>query len=682
MVYKFKEYERSEVLRDHLNMGGENPSGERIDVTSLYFERASEPWLPVMGEYHFSRASRVDWKKELLKMKAGGVDIVATYLFWIYHEEEEGKFDFSGDLDIRAFVEECAKAGMEVVLRIGPWAHGECRNGGFPDWLVKKPYKLRDNNAEYMEKAEIWYRRIYEEVKGLFYKDGGNIIAIQLENELVDNAEHIAALKKMAVEIGYDVPLYTVTGWNSAAGAKIPVDEVVPVFGGYIEMPWDGSLEELPPSIHYFFNRMRNDSAIGTDLIAKTGSDGWQLPYERYPFATCELGGGCENTHHRRAIIHPMDIYALSLVKLGCGNNLIGYYMYHGGTNKLGKYSTFNESRATGYPNDCPVLSYDFQAPISEYGEIRDHYRLLNMIHMFASDFGKMIAPMEAVDSAKSVDRYDTSSLRYGMRTDGESGFVFVNHHQRHKKLSDIEDVVIDTGEVRFPSVSVKGEICFFMPFNMKLDDETLIYATAQPLCRVDNAFFFIEIPGIQAEYKFQNANFRPDSDGIIGYNGIKIVTLCFERAKYARKLSGKLYIGNGCDVYEYDGDITSAAPGDFSYDIWTGNGFEIKTVRKPFAQAAAVIEETDEPFTPPYHDELELGGERSRKWYRIEVDGDQGFIEIDIPCDVAQLYADGELAADEYYYGVPWRIPADMIYGKECYIVCSEMKDDFYREF
>lgn len=342
MVYRFKEYESSEVLRDHLNMGGENPSGERIDVTSLYFERASEPWLPVMGEYHFSRASRADWKRELLKMKAGGVDIVATYLFWIYHEEEEGKFDFSGYLDIRAFVEDCAAAGMEVVLRIGPWAHGECRNGGFPDWLVKKPYKLRDNNAEYMEKVEIWYRRIYDEVKGLFYKDGGNIIAIQLDNELVDNAEHLAALKKLAVEIGYDVPLYTVTGWNSAAGAKISVDEVVPVFGGYIEMPWDSSLEELPPSIHYFFNRMRNDSAIGTDLIAKTESDGWQLPYERYPFATCELGGGCENTHHRRAIIQPMDIYALSLVKLGCGNNLIGYYMCHGGTNKLGKLSTFN----------------------------------------------------------------------------------------------------------------------------------------------------------------------------------------------------------------------------------------------------------------------------------------------------------------------------------------------------
>ena len=55
-------------------------------------------------------------------------------------------------------------------------------------------------------------------------------------------------------------------------------------------------MNRLSPSPHYFFNRMRNDSAIGTDLIAKTQSDGWQLPYERYPFATCELGGGIEVT--------------------------------------------------------------------------------------------------------------------------------------------------------------------------------------------------------------------------------------------------------------------------------------------------------------------------------------------------------------------------------------------------
>ena len=118
----------------------------------------------------------------------------------------------------------------------------------------------------------------------------------------------MAKLKEIAVECGFIAPIYTVTGWNSASGAKIPVDEVVPVFGGYCEAPWENHMNRLSPSPHYFFNRMRNDSAIGTDLIAKTQSGGWQLPYERYPFATCELGGGIEVTHHRRPIIKPMDI--------------------------------------------------------------------------------------------------------------------------------------------------------------------------------------------------------------------------------------------------------------------------------------------------------------------------------------------------------------------------------------
>ena len=65
-----------------------------------------------------------------------------------------------------------------------------------------------------------------------------------------------------------------------------------------------------------------------------------------------------------------------------------------------------------------------------------------------------------------------------------------------------------------------------------------------------------------------------------------------------------------------------------------------------------------------------------------MNVNSDKGFVEINELCDAAQIYADGELVADEFYYGVPWRIPAGIIYGKECYMVMSEMRDDFYREF
>ena len=667
MIYKFKEFKDEPLLINHLNMGGKNPKGEEINVTSRYFTRNGKPWIGVMGEFHFSRYSRENWHRELAKMKAGGITIVSTYLFWIYHEEIEGKMDFGGDNDIRAFIEECKDVGLDVVIRIGPWAHGECRNGGFPDWLLKKDYKLRDNNEEYLAIVKKWYQSIYNEVKGLFYKDGGNIIAVQIENEFVDNAEHLAKLKEIAVECGFIAPIYTVTGWNSASGAKIPVDEVVPVFGGYCEAPWENHMNRLSPSPHYFFNRMRNDSAIGTDLIAKTQSDGWQLPYERYPFATCELGGGIEVTHHRRPIIKPMDIYAVSLVKLGDGNNLVGYYMYHGGTNKIGELSTFNETKATGYPNDYPILSYDFQAPLSEY---REQYGLLNMLHMFVNDFGEEFAPMIAVDSGNTVAADDTNSLRYGMRTNGKSGFVFVNHYQRLTELADIENAVISAGNVEFPPIDVKGEVSFFMPFNMKMGDSVLEYATAQPLCKCDDTYFFAEIPNIKAEYKFSKGS-------------ANIVTVPFENAKYMRKLNGTVYIGGGCNLYEENGQIHSVEDGEYICQKWNGSEFETLKIGQSAKQSNVEITGVENaPFEPKYKEELCIGGERELTWKKINVDGGYGFAEIDYVGDVAQIYADGELVADDYYYGKTWRVPCKLLYGKECYMVISEMKEDFYKEF
>lgn len=670
MIYKFKEFKDEPLLINHLNMGGKNPKGEEINVTSRYFTRNGKPWIGVMGEFHFSRYSRENWHRELAKMKAGGITIVSTYLFWIYHEEIEGKMDFGGDNDIRAFIEECKDVGLDVVIRIGPWAHGECRNGGFPDWLLKKDYKLRDNNEEYLAVVKKWYQSIYNEVKGLFYKDGGNIIAVQIENEFVDNAEHLAKLKEIAVECGFIAPIYTVTGWNSASGAKIPVDEVVPVFGGYCEAPWENHMNRLSPSPHYFFNRMRNDSAIGTDLIAKTQSDGWQLPYERYPFATCELGGGIEVTHHRRPIIKPMDIYAVSLVKLGDGNNLVGYYMYHGGTNKIGELSTFNETKATGYPNDYPILSYDFQAPLSEYGEVREQYGLLNMLHMFVNDFGEEFAPMIAVDSGNTVAADDTNSLRYGMRTNGKSGFVFVNHYQRLTELADIENAVISAENVEFPPIDVKGEVSFFMPFNMKMGDSVLEYATAQPLCKCGETYFFAEIPNIKAEYKFSKGS-------------ANIVTVPFENAKYMRKLNGTVYIGGGCNLYEENGQIHSVEDGKYICQKWNGSEFETVKIGQSAKQSNVEITGVENaPFEPKYKEELCIGGERELTWKKINVDGGYGFAEIDYVGDVAQIYADGELVADDYYYGKTWRVPCKLLYGKECYMVISEMKEDFYKEF
>ena len=678
----FKSYTPTPILSGHMRMGDKH-----IQVNSQYITRDGRPVIPVMGEYHFVRDSRNSWPRELAKMKAGGVGIVATYMMWIYHEEIEGEFDFTGDRDIRAFILECQKQGLEVMLRIGPWAHGECRNGGFPDWLQRSGIPLRTNDPRYMAKARIWYEKIFEQAKGLFKKDGGPIVGVQFENELVDNSDHLLALKKLALEIGYDAPLYTATGWNSRYGARIPVDEMLPVFAGYVDAPWDESLEQLPPSHHFAFDPTRNDTAVGMDLMRDTAQDGWRLPYERYPFATCELGSGLQVTHHRRPIVSAMDAYALSLVKLGCGNNLMGYYMYHGGTNKLGALSTLQESRATGYPNDVPILSYDFQTCLGQYGQARDQYGMLNMLHLFAEDFGDRLAPMEHVGAESFIPCTDTKNLRCALRTDGKSGFVFVNHYQRSLCLEDVRGAVIHALDVSFPPMNVSGDLCFFMPVHMDLDDVHLRLAAAQPLCRSGNTFFFAAMDGIAPEYIFdtpegeKHVTAVPGLESGFDVGGIRIVTLTFDQARFLRRLDGEILVGNHVNLYRMNGEITAIEDGSFTYHRYRESSFETVHVHREFAPAQLILTPEAQPFIPPYSEELHIGGKRTLTWMKLQVTTQEGFVTIPGEYDVAQIYADRQLVADDFYYGKPWRVPAALLFDRECHLVMSEMRDDFYRE-
>lgn len=683
MRYLFEPYHKAEILRGHLNLGGANSRGEWIEVNSLYLTRKGIPWLPVMGEFHFSRCAPEEWETELCKMKAGGITIVSTYLFWIHHEEREGQYNFSDRFDIRRFVRCCQKVGLDVMLRIGPWAHGECRNGGFPDWLLQKGIPLRTNNPDYLALVRKWYEVIYRQVSDLLYKDDGPIVGIQLENELVNDGEHLAELKKMAIEIGFDVPLYTVTGWNSVSGARIPVQEVLPVFAAYPDAPWTQHCEPLPLSPHYVFNPNRNDTAVGADVLETIAPDGWQLPYSKYPYATCEIGAGQQSTYHRRVRISGMDAYALTLVKLGCGNNLVGYYMYHGGTNPIGRDSTFNESRATGYPNDYPILNYDFDTALTQYGETQAQYRWLNLLHLFTADFGCDLAEMEYVSAKVCPAPENLQALRYCMRTNGKAGFVFVNHYQRHAQLEPVEDVVLDTGSVEFPSLTVSGEMAFVFPFGMDLGDQVLEWATAQLICHLGNTFFFASIPGIPARYQLREGPLLVCDENISIHEigGIRFVTIPLEQALFLRKLGRKVVIGHNCDLYEQDNQIVCVQPGNFSYDVWQENHFECREVKKDFCAAEVHLEVCAEPFVPPYEEELLLGGDTARSWYRIAVSGSDGFFELTQPYDVAQIYADKQLAADSFYCGETWRVPNSLLWNKECYLVLTQPSANIYME-
>jgi beta-galactosidase len=491
-----------------------SPGGHTIGATSRYLTRDGQPWLPVMGEMHFSRVPRAEWEEEILKMKAGGVDIVSAYVIWIHHEEVEGRFDWTGRRDLRAFAELCAKHGMYLYPRIGPWSHAEVRNGGFPDWLVHKVGQgLRSNDSTYLAYATRWYEQIGQQLKGLLWKDGGPVIGIQLENEYNGfgpgrGAEHILQLKRMALAAGFDVPLYTVTGWDNAA---LPPAEVIPVFGGYPDWPWDQSIEQLPPNENYVF-RFANRWAGGRDAHNPAGTS--QEALTRYPFLGVEYGPGIEDTYHRRPVIRPDDIGAMLPVQLGSGVNMYGYYMFHGGANPKGQLTTLMESQRTGYPTDVPTVSYDFQAPLSQYGEMRESFRRIKLVHYFLKAFGGDLAPMvvrspDAVPSGVA----DTTVPRLSARTLGSNGFIFFNNYIRQYHMPDRNGVQV---ELRLPGetlhipaapVDVPSGAYFIWPVNLQVGGALLKYSTAQLLTRIgsggDSVYVFFALPGIAPEFAF-----------------------------------------------------------------------------------------------------------------------------------------------------------------------------------
>jgi beta-galactosidase len=498
------------------------PDGRTLTVNSQYLMRDGTPWIPVMGEFHFTRYPEAYWEEEILKMKASGVQVVATYIIWIHHEEIEGQFDWTGRRDLRKFAQLCAKHGMLLYPRIGPWAHAEARNGGLPDWVLKKS-AVRSNNPVYLAEVNRFYAQIGQQLHGLLWKDGGPVIGIQIENEYGlrgpgKGREHLATLKKMAIESGLDVPLYTVTGWDNAV---VPDDLFLPVYGGYPAAPWDEGTSTLPPSEVYAFrfaNRVASNMRALTGMDAATAHRDAELR-AAVPFLTAEVGGGIQDTYHRRPVLAPSDVAAMIPVMIGSGANLLGYYMYQGGENPDGKLTTLQESQRTNYPTDVPVKSYDFQAPLGEFGQMNPGLADLKLDNYFLNDFGKELAPARAIEpNPHPGGPEDMSVLRASMRIQGKSGFLFVNNYIREHKMpawpATQFELKVPGKTILVPAtpITVPANSYFYWPVNLNLDGVPLSYATAQPILKTrsgsDNFVFFAAIPGIPVEFAFP-AEFR-----------------------------------------------------------------------------------------------------------------------------------------------------------------------------
>jgi beta-galactosidase len=470
------------------------PGGHQLGINNQYLTRDGRPWLPVAGEFHFSRSPASSWDAELAKMKSAGIDVVTSYIIWSHHEPRDGVYDWKGNRDLRRFVQLAHKHGLAVVVRIGPWAHAEVRYGGFPDWVVDA-MPTRRNDPQYLAHVERLYREIGRQLDGLLWKQGGPVIAAQIENEYNlggpgRGAEHILTLKGLALKAGIDVPLYTVTGWDQTL---YPSGEVTPVFGGYPDEPWGTSTDALPPKETYAF---RFGTRVSGDLGAQTRASQQgtaDTDMDKTPFLGAEYGAGLPAMYRRRTLVSPDDIASMLPVQLGSGVNLMGYYMFHGGRNPLGS-PTLEESTKSGGYNDVPAINYDFNAPLGPDGQQRPVLAWLRPFHYFMNDFGARLAPMTVrKPDLTPGDTADLKTPRFSVRSRGDAAFVFYNGHVRQYPTPAQHSVrfavKLPGGTVTLPRqpVDLPGGSYFFWPVNFDLDGLRLRYATAQPVARLED---------------------------------------------------------------------------------------------------------------------------------------------------------------------------------------------------
>ncbi|MGW3349576.1 beta-galactosidase [Nonomuraea rubra] len=718
--------ETTPPVEGHLRLGDPPHRPDAITVNSRHLSRAGRPWFPIMGEFHYARYPAAEWREELLKVRAGGITVVAAYVFWNLHEERRGVFDWSGDRDLRRFVTTCAELGLDVVVRIGPWAHGESRNGGFPDWLLDGGCLPRTDDPRYLALVRPFFAQIGARLRGLTREHGGPVVAVQLENELHDQPGHLLTLKELARRAGIDAPLWTATGWGHA---QLPPDEVIPLFGGYPEAAWDTAHDGWPAQsrAHYFFGPGRDDDSIGADLRpgGDSGRDsgrvsGGESHLARYPFATCELGGGMYTAYHRRPVVPAADVAALALVKLGSGSVWQGYYMYHGASQKIGELSTLQESHATGYPNDCPVITYDFQAPLGEYGQFRDSYRHLRLQHLWLACDGPDLATMTlTMPPDAPADPADRTSLRWAVRSDGRSGFLFVNNHQPVETLPGHDGVrfavELDGRTLVVPRepVTVPAGACFAWPLARRVGDCLLLTATAQPVCVIDAGepvHVFTQTAGLPVELVFDAATVAgvegpatvTTSGGDVVVRGLRPGPGCFLRVTAAgggtagvlvldhdsalTATRGRLWgadrlilsdrpavlDGDHLVLYGNDGDRVLIFPPP-EPALETDGVFGVLPLPPQAGEPPAVVVEAVKEAGPARPPVIDPASGRASAPVDADFDAaavyhltipedaftgdDEVLLRLDWTGDAGRAYLGGRLVADQFWHGPPWEI-------------------------
>ena len=331
----------------------------------------NNPFQLISGEMHCTRIPRAYWRQRFRMAKAMGLNTIGTYVFWNAEEPEEGKFDFTGNNDIAAFVREAKEEGLWVVLRPSPYVCAEWEFGGYPWWLLKdKDLKVRSKDPRFLEYYRDYIMQLGKQLSPLLVTNGGNILMVQIENEYGsygDDKDYLEINRKIFNEAGLTGLLFTCDGPSQLPRGYLP---------GYL--PAVNGLDD-PKQVKTLINKYHDGK--GPYYIA-----------EWYP-GWFDSWGSDHNGSNGDDDAKKLD----TILSAGVSINL---YMFHGGTTR-GFMNGANRSKTEPYSPQ--TSSYDYDAPLDEAGNPKPKFYKFREIIEKHLPPGRKLPPVPATRPAIKI---------------------------------------------------------------------------------------------------------------------------------------------------------------------------------------------------------------------------------------------------------------------------------------
>ena len=316
-------------------------AAKTFEVGQKTFLLDGQPFVVKAAEMHYPRIPRPYWEHRIRMCKALGMNTICIYVFWNIHEQREGEFNFTDNNDVAAFCRLAQKNGMYVIVRPGPYVCAEWEMGGLPWWLLKKKdIRLREQDPYFMERVKLFEQKVGEQLSPLTIQNGGPIIMVQVENEYGSYGEdkpYVSEIRDCLRGIyGSELTLFQ-CDWSSNF-EKNGLDDLVWTMNFGTGANIDQQFRRL--------GELRLDAP-------KMCSEFWSGWFDKW--------GAQHETRPAKDMVDGMD----EMLSKGISFSL---YMTHGGTS-FGHWAGAN---SPGFAPD--VTSYDYDAPINEYGQVTPKY--------------------------------------------------------------------------------------------------------------------------------------------------------------------------------------------------------------------------------------------------------------------------------------------------------------------